>query len=69
MPLVHRHTRRCPPKMNPMNTRSNRQLLLGHSLTHSKGIKKAWGKECANAEHERLVRIMKKRKMKHRSPV
>jgi len=55
--------------MNPMNTRSNRQLLLGHSLTHSKGIKKAWGKECANAEHERLVRIMKKRKMKHRSPV
>ncbi len=57
----------CPVTKDPMNTRSNKQLLLGHSLTHSRGIQKAWGVACASDEHARLVRKMKKRGMKHRS--
>jgi len=55
-------------KINPMNTRSNKQLLYGHALTHSKTIKKSWGKTRARREHARLVKKMKKRGMKHKTP-
>ena len=53
---------------NPMNTRSNRQLLFGHSLTHSRNYQKSVGSASAKREHDRLVKIMKKRSMKHASP-
>lgn len=51
-----------------MNVRSNKELLLGHSLTHAKGLQKSWGVSTARGEHDRLVRIMKGRGMKHKSP-
>jgi len=68
MAFVRRHRRRKPLPKNPMNIRSNKELLLGHSLTHSKGIQKAWGPGTAKDEHDRLVRVMRDRGMKHRSP-
>ena len=53
---------------NPMNTRSNKELLFGHSLTHTKKYQQGVGIENAKCEHDRLVEIMKKRGMKHKSP-
>jgi hypothetical protein len=53
---------------NPMNTRSNKQLLLGHSITHTKGYQQSVGVGNARCEHARLVKIMEKRKMMHKSP-
>lgn len=53
---------------NPMNTRSNKQLRMGHSITHTEGYQKSVGVTRARCEHSRLVGIMKQRKMKHKSP-
>ena len=53
---------------NPMKTRSNQQLLYGHSITHSKKYQESVGVTNAKCEHERLVRKMKERGMKHKSP-
>ena len=63
-------------KVNPMNTRSNKELLFGHSLTHKfwNDLKKGktvgnWTKPLVKKEHARLVGIMKKRGFKHNSPL
>ena len=53
---------------NPMNTRSNKQLLFGHSLTHTAHYQQAVGVENAKCEHDRLVEKMEKRGMEHKSP-
>lgn len=53
---------------NPMNTRSNQELLFGHSLTHSKKYQEEVGVENARCEHDRLVEVMLKRNMNHNSP-
>jgi len=54
---------------NPMNTRSNKELLFGHSLTHTKNYQKSVGYQNAKCEHDRLVRKMKERGMHHNSPL
>lgn len=53
---------------NPMNTRSNKQLLFGHALTHSQKYQENVGVESAKCEHDRLVEKMEKRGMEHKSP-
>ena len=53
---------------NPMNTRSNKQLLMGHSITHTKNYQKSVGINNAHCEHDRLVQKMKVRKMMHSTP-
>ena len=61
--------------INPMNTRSNKELLFGHSLLHSwakggyKNKPKNWTKTQIRNEHARLVKIMKKRGIEHNSPI
>ena len=58
--------------INRMNTRSNKELLFGHSLLHywAKNPKKtSWTKAQIRKEHERLVKIMKKRGIKHNTPL
>lgn len=52
----------------PMRTRSNKELLYGHSITHSRKYQESVGKTKARCEHGRLVKKMKKRGMKHKSP-
>jgi len=58
-----------------MNTRSNKALLFGHSILHSWAINKykskpdGWSKTQIRNEHNRLVKIMKKRGIKHNSPI
>lgn len=62
---------------NHMNTKSNGQLLLGHSILHSwakdnwKHLheRTSWTKTDVRQEHARLVRIMKKRGIKHNSTI
>ena len=59
-------------KINPMNTRSNKELIFGHALLHSwwKHPKRtSWTKKQIFAEHSRLVKIMKQRGIKHNSPL
>lgn len=53
---------------NPMNTRKNKELVFGHSLTHSRKYQKSVGVDNARCEHDRLVEIMMKRGMNHQSP-
>lgn len=53
---------------DPMKTRSNKQLLYGHSITHSRKYQESVGVKSAKCEHDRLVTIMEKRGMKHKSP-
>lgn len=55
-------------RREPLNIRSNRQLLLAHSLTHSKGFQKSMGCGQARAEHAVLVREMRSRGLRHNSP-
>lgn len=59
-------------KINPMNTRSNKELLFGHALLHrwwNTHSSTDWTKEQIRKEHTRLVKIMKKRGMNHNSPL
>jgi len=56
----HRH--------NPPNVRSNRQLVYGHAVTHSKSYQRGVGKKVARKEHDKSVRIMKRRGYKHNTP-
>jgi len=53
---------------NPMKTRSNQQLVYGHSVTHSRKYQESVGVTNAKCEHSRLVKKMKARNMKHKSP-
>ena len=62
--------------INPMNTRSNKELLNGHAITHKiwRDLKKGktfgnWTKSATRNEHSRLVCIMKKRDFDHNSPL
>lgn len=59
-------------EINPMNTRSNKELLMGHSLLHSwwnNPERTNWTRAQIKKEHSRLVRIMLKRGMEHNSPL
>lgn len=59
-------------KINPMNTRSNKELIFGHALLHAwwKNPKRTnWTKKQIFTEHNRLVKIMIKRGIKHNSPL
>lgn len=62
-------------KRNPMNTRSNPQLLFGHSLLHSwakdnfRNKPGNWSRADIISEHSRLVNIMKQRGFNHDSPI
>jgi len=59
-------------KINPMNTKTNRQLLLGHAILHAWAkdpSRTNWTKTMITQEHSRLVGIMKKRGIKHTSPL
>ena len=59
---------------NPMNTRSNEELLQGHFLTHTENYQSSVGVENAECEHDRVAEVMSKRgfglnkRGKHRSP-
>jgi len=53
---------------NPMNTRSNKQLLFGHALTHTQKYQEDVGVDNTKCEHDRLVEKMIKRGMNHNSP-
>jgi len=53
---------------NPMNIRSNKELLMGHSITHTKNYQKSVGVTKARCEHGRTSALMIKRGMKHKSP-
>lgn len=55
-------------KINPLNTRSNQQLLLAHSLTHTRDRQLAIGINQSRSEHAFLVNKMRQRGLKHRSP-
>ncbi len=58
--------------MRRMKVRSNKQLLFGHSLLHSWArdpTKTDWSKTDIIREHARLVRLMRKRGLKHDSPL
>lgn len=57
---------------NPMNTRSNKQLLLGHAILHAwwrKPSRTCWTRTEVRDEHTRLVAVMKERGFKHKSPL
>ncbi len=59
-------------KINPMNTRSNKELIFGHAILHRwwKHPKTTdWTKAQIRKEHARLVKIMLKRGFKHNSPL
>ena len=59
-------------KINKMNTRSNSELIFGHALLHAwwKNPKRtSWTRGQIRLEHARLVRIMKRRGIKHNSPL
>lgn len=53
---------------NPLNVRSNQQLLKAHAQTHSAGFQGSMGCGQARAEHGVLVRLMLKRGLNHNSP-
>lgn len=58
--------------INPMNTKTKKQLLLGHAITHAWARhpgRTNWTKTQIQREHDRLVAIMKKRGIKHNSPL
>ncbi len=60
------------PKRNLMNTRSNKQLILGHALLHrwwNNSKSTNWTKPQIFKEHARLVKIMKRRGINHYSPL
>jgi len=79
MPKRKRYKRILPPEkrksweeVNHMNTRSNRQLALGHAILHAWSKDPArtnWTKEAIIKEHERLVKIMKERGFEHNTPL
>lgn len=59
-------------KINPMNTRTNKELLFGHALLHSwwRNPKRTdWTKAQIRKEHARLVKIILKRGFNHNSPL
>lgn len=59
-------------KINLMNTRSNKELLLGHALMHlwwNNPSRTNWTKTQIRKEHSRLVKIMLKRGFNHNSPL
>jgi len=58
--------------INPMNTRSDKELLQGHALTHywwNNPKRTNWTKSEVKKEHTRLVKIMLRRGMNHNSPL
>lgn len=55
-------------RRNPLNIRSNKQLLNAHTLTHAPGFQKSMGCGQARAEHGVLVREMGRRGINHNSP-
>lgn len=59
---------RHPRRHNPPNTHSNRQLVYGHAVTHSRSYQRGVGKTVARKEHAKAVRIMKRRGYRHDSP-
>lgn len=66
-----RHRARGKQPINPMNTRSNKELLNGHAILHAwmRNGNTDWTKTQIRQEHARLVRIMRKRGIKHNTPV
>lgn len=59
-------------KINKMNTRSDKELLLGHAVLHRwwKNPKTtSWTRKQIRDEHTRLVKIMLKRGFNHNSPL
>ncbi len=59
-------------KINPMNTRSNKQLLQGHRILHgwwNNSKRTFWTKSQIFKEHARLVKIMLERGLNHNSPL
>lgn len=58
-----------------MNIKTNKELLFGHSILHHwakynfRHKPKTWTKTEIRKEHTRLVKIMKKRKIKHNTPL
>lgn len=55
-------------KGNPLNVRSDKQLVYSHAITHSKGYKKGVGKAQARREHTEITKRMKEKGMGHKSP-
>lgn len=53
---------------NPMNTRKNKDLVFGHSITHSRRYQQSVDIPKAKCEHDRLVQKMNTRNINHNSP-
>ena len=59
-------------KINPMNTRSNKELLNGHAILHAwwnNPKRTNWTRSQIKKEHSRLVKIILKRGFNHNSPL
>jgi len=58
-----------------MNTRSNKELVFGHSILRSwakkgyAGKPSNWSEKDIGVEHSRLVGVMKKRGIHHKTPL
>ena len=66
--LVPLSKRKDWKSVNHMSTQTNRQLALGHAILHAWARdprRTNWTRDAIEREHERLVKIMKKRGFKH----
>ncbi len=56
-------------KHNPINYGSKKEVEYGHAITHSKSYQKGVGVTTAHKEHDKAVRIAKRKYgMEHHSP-
>ena len=59
-------------RINPMNIRSNKELIFGHAILHKwwkKPKTTSWTKAQIKNQHAKLVKIMEKRGFTHKSPL
>lgn len=68
MVLTASERRILDKRRNPLNIRSNQQLLNAHTLTHAAGFQASMGCKQARDEHAVLVREMGRRGLNHNSP-
>lgn len=55
-------------RVNPLNTKANKDLIFSHSLTHSKNYQLKVGINNARRDHNVIARKMVSRGFKHNSP-
>lgn len=55
-------------RVNPLNTKANRDLVFSHSLTHTKNYQLKVGIDNARRDHNIIVRKMLERGFNHNTP-